>query len=393
MKRRLPSWIDGFVEYTDNTEPAYLFRKWVGVSVVAAALRRKVYLEWGLTNFYPNMYVVLVGPPGSRKGTAMGPGAYFLKYLGIPIAAEAITREALIGELRKSIETVQDPKSQQILMHSSLTVFSPELTVFLGYNNVQLMADLADWFDCADSWTYRTKNAGTDQITGVYVNLLGATTPELLQTTLPRDAIGGGLTSRMVFVYEDKKGKICPLPLLEERHIELEEKLKEDIEAISLMTGAFRITEDFADLWVPWYTEQEENPPFKDERFAGYFNRRPSHALKLSMIMSASRSSELIVERQDLIKAIELLEATEKKMMRAFGGIGQTKLASVMEKVLQFIRMKQEVPIKELQRRFYYDADEKEMAQILGTLSASDFIDIIYGDIPKVRLKIKGGNK
>jgi len=389
MKRELPSWIDGFVEYTENTEPAYLFRKWVGVAVVAAALRRKVFLEWGLTNFYPNMYIVLVGPPGSRKGTAMAPGAYYLRYLGIPVAAEAITREALIKELKNSIESVQDPKTNKLLMHSSLTIFSPELTVFLGYNNVQLMADLADWYDCADSWTYRTKNVGTDQITGVYVNLLGATTPEMLQTTMPRDAIGGGLTSRMVFVYESKKGKICPLPLLEEKHIELEDKLKHDIEAISLLTGSFKITEDFVDLWVPWYTNQEENPPFKDDRFAGYFNRRPSHALKLSMIMSAARSNKLVIERQDLESAIELLEATEKKMVRAFGGIGQTKLASVMEKVLQTIRIKGRIKLTELQRMYYYDADNEELSKILGTLSASDYITINYREDGNTEVVLK----
>jgi hypothetical protein len=389
MRRELPSWIDGFVEYTENTEPAYLFRKWVGIAVVAAALRRKGYLEWGLTNFYPNMYIVLVGPPGSRKGTAMGPGAYFLRYLGIPVAAEAITREALIKELKNSIESVQDPKTGQLLMHSSLTVFSPELTVFLGYNNVQLMADLADWYDCADSWTYRTKNVGTDQITGVYVNLLGATTPEMLQTTMPRDAIGGGLTSRMIFVYESKKGKICPLPLLEEKHIELEEKLKHDIEAISLLTGTFKITEEFVDLWVPWYTDQEENPPFKDDRFAGYFNRRPSHALKLSMIMSAARSNKLVMEKCDLESAIELLEATEKKMVRAFGGIGQTKLASVMEKILQTIRIKGRIELTELQRMYYYDADNEELSKILGTLSASDYITINYKENGRTEVVLK----
>jgi len=153
--------------------------------------------------------------------------------------------------------------------------------------------------------------------------------------------------------------------------------------------STFKITEEFVDLWVPWYTDQEENPPFKDDRFAGYFNRRPSHALKLSMIMSAARSNKLVMEKCDLESAIELLEATEKKMVRAFGGIGQTKLASVMEKILQTIRIKGRIELTELQRMYYYDADNEELSKILGTLSASDYITINYKENGRTEVVLK----
>ena len=49
------SWIDNFVDYTDNTEPPVLFRKWTAMSVVAGALQRKAYLNWGTFNLYPNI--------------------------------------------------------------------------------------------------------------------------------------------------------------------------------------------------------------------------------------------------------------------------------------------------------------------------------------------------
>ena len=163
-------------------------------------------MQWGTISFYPNMYVVLVGPSGKcRKGTAMSQGYDFLKEMGTKMAAESTTREALIQALQQSNDTQVDPVTNKMYLHASLTIYSQELTVFLGYNNVALMSDLTDWYDCRSSWTYRTKHQGTDEIIGVYVNLIGATTPELLQTALPRDAIGGGLTARMIFVFETKK--------------------------------------------------------------------------------------------------------------------------------------------------------------------------------------------
>ncbi len=45
--RKLNDWIDGFMQYTENSEPPLLFRKWTAISCMAAALQRKVRIEWG----------------------------------------------------------------------------------------------------------------------------------------------------------------------------------------------------------------------------------------------------------------------------------------------------------------------------------------------------------
>jgi len=66
MPRIYKDWLDAYMNYGDNTEASALFRKWVGVSTIASALRRKVHLEWH-ARIFPNLYVVLVGPAGGRK--------------------------------------------------------------------------------------------------------------------------------------------------------------------------------------------------------------------------------------------------------------------------------------------------------------------------------------
>jgi len=240
MSRILDNWIDECLNFTSNTEPPVMFRKWTAVSVVAAALQRKCYLPWGSLTFFPNMYVVLVAPSGkARKGTAMNPGMDFLTEpgLNIKLAAEAITREALIRELKSSGDNSIDSNTGSMMLHASLTIYSQELTVFLGYNNLQLMSDLTDWYDCRKKWTYRTKWSGTDEIEGVWVNLIGATTPNLVQTSMPIDAIGLGLTSRMVFVFEDRKGKIVPDPFLTREDMELRQRLVGDLQKIAMLSG------------------------------------------------------------------------------------------------------------------------------------------------------------
>ena len=139
MARLLDDWVTGWLEYQENTEPPRPFITWVALSIVAAALQRKCRLEMGHLTWFPNMYIVIVGPSGSRKGTAMDPGRILLSGQGIKMSAESTTREALIRALKKCTSSNTDVKAGTIETHASLTVYSQELTSFMGYNNTQLM--------------------------------------------------------------------------------------------------------------------------------------------------------------------------------------------------------------------------------------------------------------
>ncbi len=378
MQRKLKDWIDGYMVYTENSEPPYLFRKWCAVSVIAAALQRKCCMPWGSLTFYPNMYIVLVGPPAARKGTAMGPAQDLLYDLGIKMASEAITREALIRELKNANGTVIDPETGSIEHHSSLTVFSPELTVFLGYNNPALLSDLTDWYDCRKKWVYRTKTQGTDEIFGVFVNILGATTPDLIRATLPLDAIGGGLTSRIIFVFEQNKGKVVPAPFYTDAEQGLLQQLQADLEQIHLLQGDFRPTEDFLEAWVDWYSVQDQHPPFKDKNFAGYIERRPNHVMKLSMILNAARTDSMVVEARDFEAALHLLEQTEIKMPRTFSGVGHSSMAAVLSQVMAEVGARGKVSFGELLSIFHQDADKRTLEAIVDTMVAMDYASKSY---------------
>lgn len=380
-ERVLDDWIDSFMLYTQNSEPPDMFRLWTGISVVAAAMQRKCYLSWGTLTFYPNIYVVLVGPSGCRKGTALGPGYDLLMDATIKLSADATTLQALIRRLREANDQHLDPITNKMVFHSSITIFSKEFTVFLGYHNRELMAALCDWYDCGRKWTYDTKNQGTDEITGVWVNLIGATTPSLIQSSMPLDAIGGGLTSRMIFVVEEGKKRTVAVPLQTREEVNLGKTLQHDLEKINLLSGAFKVTPGFMDAWVTWYeTTDKSPPPFRDERFAGYFERRPNHVMKLSMIMAASRktcrtaSGELVLTEYDLARAIRILTATEVKMPRVFSGVGKSPISDLVPRVMKEVGLAGEMEIQELMRIFHHDADKFTMDKCILTLEGMGFL-------------------
>ena len=379
--RKVNDWIEGFLKLTDNTEASLQYRKWTAISIIASALRRKCYLDWGsVGQFYPNMYIVLVGPSGARKTTAMRLGEYFLDQLGIAKSSEAITREALIQELEGALSIDGDDQYQ----HSSLTVFAEELTVFLGYRNDELMSNLCTWFDCKDVWTYKTKGSGTNDVIGVWVNILGATTPRLIRSNLPLDAIGGGLASRIIFVYSQRKAKTIAFPFLSDADKALRGKLLDDFHIISGLKGGFKFTEDFRDDWIEWYARQETDDKFMDHPlFDGYSSRRPGHLLKLCMILSASANNSMVITREVFNRAKKYLEEVERDMPLTFAGLGASKSSDLQFQMMRLIERRQYISKAELFRVFGSDLDSTDhFDQVMGLLTGKGFCKKVMLKIP-----------
>jgi hypothetical protein len=202
---------------------------------------------------------------------------------------------------------------------------------------------------------------------------------------MAHEAIGGGLTSRMIFVFEHKRGKIVALPWLTPADHSLREKLVRDLERISYMSGNFVVDDTFIEIWVPWYEAQDDNPPFNDDRFSGYLERRAMHALKLSIILNASRTDEMLVSRQDLERAIAILESTELKMPCAFSGVGKLAYADAMNKIMTEIAVRKETSFKELLQRFYYDIDKFTLTKIIESLETMGYVkSVIKGNKPVI---------
>ena len=380
--RRLSDWISAYLKYTENTEPPLSYHTWVGISLIAGALQRRTYIKWGYETIYPNMYIVLVGPSGKcRKGTAMTIGRNMIESIGIPITSESTTREALIRDMKDALASYTDPSDGAIKFHCSLTCHSEELSVFLGQNDLSFLSNLTDWFDSRDSWTYRTKGAGTDAIQGVCFNLLGATAPDWLQSIIPEEAVGGGFTSRIIFIVEDNKGKTVPDHRITKEEQQLEEWLKEDLARIVNMAGPFTFDDEGREMYIDWYIKSEEDiknnkAPIPDPRFAGYCDRRATHIRKLSMIMSASRGDSMIITGHDFNRALSVLRRAEINMAGTFGGLGQSQYSDVTEKVLKFIISRGEVTRSALLQLFYRDIDPMTLRVVEELLDQMKVIQI-----------------
>jgi len=379
--KKFNNFLSGYLEYTRNSESPSSYHTWAGIAVIAGALQRKAWMKWGHTDIYPNQYIFLIGPSGRvRKGEPVMIARSFLSAIGIPLIAEDITREGLIKRLRDSVSNYQPP-GQKIQFQCAVTCCAEELTVFLGEGDTKFLATLTNWYDSRDKWTYETKSGGGEPIEGVCFNLLGSMAEDWIPVSIPHTAIGGGFTSRVIFIVEREKGQIIEDPNTIRIDKGLQAALEVDLERISTICGEYVFSNEARDEYKSWYGSEEGRIkagrfPISDPRFDGYTSRRATHLKKIAMAFTAARTSELLVSKDDFKKALTLLMEAEKNMASAFGKVGKSIYTEQTKNVMEFIERKKKTTRTELLRSMYQDIDRRILETIEQTLYSMKMIEI-----------------
>lgn len=382
MPRKLKDWLDTYLAYTERSEPPTSYHLWTGISTIAAALQKRVYIKWYMGKMYPNMFVVLVGPSGSRKGTAIGFGQDLVRRVQkIKVAAQKVTEQQLIRDIKETVTQFTDPSTNSLVIQCAMTVMSGEFAVFLGTANVDFLATLTNMYDNEEEWEYRTKHQGQDKISGICLNVIAGTAPDWIRTMIPEAALGGGFTSRIIWVVEwEMKGPLDdPTPTKEE--YELRDLLLNDLKIINSMAGEFKWEKgEITKAYKEWYEHQVYNPPhqLRSPKFDGYCSRRAANLRKLMMILSASRSAELVIRIEDFERAKKILESTEVTMPQAFQGMGKAKFGALSEAVFaHIIQIKRPVKHSELMRAFFPDIDSYSLNIVMETLLGMKVVELI----------------
>lgn len=370
LERKLPNWITAYGEFTEDTESPASFHVWTALWVLAGALRRKVWLEAGHFNIYPNLYVLLVAPPGkARKTAAISIGTKFLEALKVPLVADSTTREALIRQGSASTQMDMSPEGV-IFPHNSLSLASNEFVVFMGQNNFSMIDLLTDWFDCKSPWKYETVGRGLEEIEGLFLNLIGAATSEGLGSHLPEASIGGGFTSRIIFVVERDKRKSVPFPELTDEQRRIGQLLHQDLRYIAdKFFGPMSLTNGAKELYKEWYNSDDRNKLIADARMAPYLERKTLHVLKVAMLIHVAIKDNMEIDEEDISFAIKMLDMIEPRMPEAFNSVGLNKNAGVQARIYQHISQFKQISFEDLMTAFWRDVDTTQMQSILETLT------------------------
>jgi len=362
--RVLDNWIKAYLAYTYENEAPEEYHLWSAISAIAGVIRRKVFFDRGYFLLRPNLYTVLVGPPGRcKKSTSMRISRGLLSSIpGVSFTPDSSSRERLIQDLSQAF----------IDGHSSMTAYSSEFASLLATSAMDMVTFLTDIYDSPEEWQHRTKGGGTNKIKAPYLNLLGATTPDWIARAMPIDTIGIGLTSRIIFVYQDTPRIRDPFPELSDEQKALRPLLIQDLETMALLSGQYEFTDQAKADYRAWYLAHSENPnQLGDPRMSGYFNRKPDHILKLSMIIAASFRNDPIIESSDIQGATAILESTEERMLKVFANVGKNPLSLDYDDVAAAVYGSENgLTVGELLGRFKHSVRKDELLEILETLTS-----------------------
>jgi hypothetical protein len=371
-QRKLSNWIKTYLAYTAESESPEEYHVWTAINAIAGAMRRKSFFHMGYFDYYPNMYIILVGPAGRcKKSTAMRIGRNMLSAVpGVSFTTDSVTRERLIQDLTQSF----------VDGHSSMTAYSSEFASLLTSSGMDMVVFLTDIFDSPNEWAHKTKTGGTNRIKGPWLNLIGATTPDWIAKAMPLDTVGIGLTSRIIFVYQDTPRVRPAFPVLNEDQLKLQPLLVADLISMSSISGEYKLTPEAKAMHEDWHQSRILNPNTTgDPRLNGYFERKPTHLLKLCMIVAASFRNELVIEAKDWQMSLDLLESVESKMTKVFANVGKNPFTVDYDEVSAAVYSHPGIGFGELLAMFKHSVRKEELAEILDSLVAMNRIQAAAG--------------
>lgn len=363
-----------------HTDAPSSFITWGAISLIGAALKNNVFFEIGTYTLYPNQFVVLVAPPGIGKGTVMT----FVEQIvnenkgspAVNILPDRVTAERIIELIADGWPTPLGLQGQQLVVgpndHNCL-LFSTELRVLLGSS--QWMLEFLEEAWSKTTFKYQTKNKGNVTIDTMCCSLLAASVPDFLKNANKEIAlvISGGFTSRCLFIYAEEQSKDLPWPEPLKKNVAskaLYDDLVHDLKEISTLRGDFKVSAGARILFEDFLKKNRAASSRDDsEAVANFRARVKAHVLKLAMVLSASRSNNMIISDIDMQNSISEIQKVTKTLELLFRGAGDSLDASAAARVENIVDKYGMVSKKELLRILRRHVTSETLDRVLYVLT------------------------
>jgi len=386
----------GFRDLCKDTEIPPTFAAWCGLSGIAIALGRRVWIDQGVFQVFPNMFVVLIAGSGRcRKSTAVSLLKKICNTCEPPFSfiSDKITNESLIKTMAGLSRTrVKDEGNREAEKFSEAYAIVDELSTFIDKRSYEagIATTLIKLYDCQDRFEYSTKGQGHDVIHNPCLGLLGASTMEWVRNAIPSDAIGGGLTSRMILVYVAKPEPPVARVFYDQAKVDLAYSLGRTLEVIATVPeGPAELTPAAWDKFERGYKEWAESNGgrhklFLNSTLAGYASRRYVHVMSLAILISVSNHpnrAKVMIDQHDIGEAEEYLLSVEQTMPRVMFLINANEDGFAQELVAMKIKECPEgIPRELLLASMSNRMGIRKFDEIIATLVGTKRVEKITGE-------------
>jgi len=323
-------WLAGYMEYTNDCEAPRRFRLACGMGLLSGCILRNLWVPWGHHHAFPNMWFLLIGPPGCGKDTALMQAYEMLVELKKPprIISDKVSPEMFAFMLGNEIDgngkVVGKRDAQGV-------VYALELGVFLGKQKYLegMIPLLTRFYDSPPFWSYATFAHGIMTLERMCLTMNWATTPDYFAEEMPKEVFEGGFLSRMLFLVYLGEEKRIFMPRKPSRGIK--SSLVRYLDKVNSMEGEMTFDTDAYDYFNKWYHTRK----FIFEAIPGYWKRRHHHILKLATLYSVSNSMNKIISLQHIKMAMGLMDAIERTMSSE---VSEVQLDPEVKKSFKIVR-------------------------------------------------------
>ena len=310
--------IEEFMEWTEGIPSPQPFRLWSAITCVAGALERRVWIETSKGILFPNLFVMLIGPPGVGKSQAISRvDELWNATKGIRVAPDSMTSASMIDCLKDATRIIIGPDGQVKTEFNGLLIAADEFIVFCPAYDLDFLGRLTAIFDNRPRLRVSRKYYKEEAVVkNPYMTMLTGAQPGILKSLFPDEAWSGGFTSRLIMIY---CGEGPQTDLFGEApSAELPKELSEHLKLLVKLYGRFFVETNAGNRLQEWWRAGGPPKPIHS-KLSYYCTRRGMHALKLSLIASASRDArEMKITLADVERALEWLFEAERNMPDTF---------------------------------------------------------------------------
>lgn len=337
------SFSSSYLQAVGESKACREFHIWTMLATMSALAGKRFWFPFGRYDFYCNIYVVLVGDPGTAKSTAMEWGKNIVRAVGtIPVAATQNTKEAITQEMsgekfkgRMFYPDPNDPnKSREFNQYS---IFATELTHFMGVNPLGMVDFLTTIWN-EPVYEVKTKHQGNDYIKGPYITMCACMTPEIVKGYLKQNILSGGFARRTAWMFSNLSNEV-PIPTYTDEQKKAELACVEFGKMIQTKSGAFGWSEELKAFYLEWNHQNERTKRLRPPTTRGWYESKPEMLFKLSMLIALSNDGgeRLILELPHYKMALAYCELLERNLDRVFEGSGINPNAQAVAQVCSML--------------------------------------------------------
>lgn len=387
LPRILPDFLTAWLDYTEFLPAPRIFKEWAGLFLITAALTRRVWVTTDPTYppIYPNVYGMLVCPPGGGKDMIINLVRKLMEeaHEGMPqgsgftMAQESISAKGLLDILADddsefNFSYTQNKKKHVVKFHSVIACI-PELGTLLPEYNTHLVAILNELYNCKPVFRERIRghgNNGALNISNPHVSMLLGTQPTTLSETFPEQAYRMGFFSRTHIIYSPKTFPVAMYDDSRPDRTPIWDRLVTDLRSMGTLAGPCTTTPGFRQRMNEFHLSSPD--ALTHSRFEDYNARRSLHLHKLAIGCCVSEGSKLILTEEHFDRALAYLLAAEKVAPSVFESLTTSSgFSHTVEQVLTTRKQGEIITHAELERRLRRTHRPYEVGQILRSMIAA----------------------